>query len=116
MDGVMDLVDVLAELRAEAATLRLHGHAHDAALLEQTVDRVREAAGDHVTWLTEDDAMLRSGRSRGYLRARFAEWERDGHAKRDGRRRRYRACAIARRANLAAARDAARRAVHGSAA
>jgi hypothetical protein len=52
--------------------------------------------------------MLRSGRSRPFLRARFPEWEAEQMARLDGRRRRYRACIVPRRANLDAAKAAAR--------
>lgn len=105
-----DLGQVLADLRGEAAVLRRQGHNRQAATIEDVCDKVQDAAPDYLTWLSEDDAMLRSGRSRAYLRVRFPEYEANGMARRDGRRRRYRACIIPRRANLDAARAAGREA------
>jgi hypothetical protein len=114
-----DLADVLADFRGDAAVLRRAGHHRDADLREQLAEAVAEAAREWLTWLSETDAALRSGRSKDWLRARFSDWQRDGHARLQGRERQYRACVVPRKSNLSAARTAgieAARAVRGRAA
>ena len=101
-----DLSDVLADFRGDAAVLRRAGHGRDADLLERVADQVSEAAEEWLLWLSETDAALRCGRSREWLRARFADWLRDGHARHTGKERQYRACVIPRRSNVSAARQA----------
>jgi hypothetical protein len=101
-----DLNDLLADFRGDAAVLRRAGHEREATLREQLADQVAESARDWLTWLSETDAALRSGRSREWLRGRFADLERDGLARMNGRDRQYRACAIPRRSNLTQARAA----------
>ena len=110
------LEDVLADERGAAQVLRANGHAHDAELIERVCDRVSEAAEDYLRWLSEADARLRSGRSVAWLRSRFPEWERAGHAKMLRGARRYRALVIPERAHLSDAREAGRRAGRGEAA
>lgn len=103
-----DLGQVLADWREQASILRRRGHPREAKHIEQLCDDVKYAAGTYLDWLTEDEAMLRSGRSRTYLRARFPEWQSEHMALAEGRRRRYRACVIPRRADVEAAKAAAR--------
>ena len=111
-----DLATILADWRSEAAVLRRRGHASQADTILALCDEVARSAEPYLNWLSEDEAMLRSGRSRAFLRARFAEWESDHNARRDGRRRQYRECVIPKRANLDAARAEARRMVQEGAA
>ncbi len=74
-------------------------------------DEVAEAAHEYLTWLSETDAMLQSGRSREWLRSRFPEWERAGHARSAGRGvRQYRAMIVPRRAAVQQAAEAGREA------
>ncbi|MCO4101088.1 MAG: hypothetical protein HEQ38_17175 [Gemmatimonas sp.] len=108
-----DLQHVLSAWREDAAVLRRAGHTSEAALRERMADEVAHAAHDYLTWLSETDAMLQSGRSREWLRSRFPEWERAGHAKSAARGvRQYRAMIVPRRAAVqeaaAAGREAAR--------
>jgi hypothetical protein len=98
----MYLEDVLADERAQAAVLRRNGYAHDAELIERVCDRVERAAEDYVTWLSEPNAQLRSGRSTAFLRGRFAEWEAAGHARKRNGRREYRQILIDQRRVAAA--------------
>jgi len=56
-------------------------HQNDAELIDAICDDVARAAEDYMSFLSETDAMLRSGRAAGWLRARFAEWLEQGHAK-----------------------------------
>ena len=102
------LEQVLADARGDAAVLRRAGHAADAELIERICHEVARAAEDYLRWLTEEDAALRSGRSLTWIRSRFSEWEREGHARREGRRRMYRQVVIPQRANPTAAREAGR--------
>jgi hypothetical protein len=105
---------VLADWREEARILRKRGVARIGRVIEQLCDDVAGAIGieEHLRWISEEDAMLRSGRSRTWLRAQFPEWERLHHAKRDGKRRLYRMLVIPVRANLTAAAVAGRAAAH----
>ena len=107
----MTLESVLTAAKAEAASLRTHGHGAQAASLERLVVQVEAAAVDYLTWLTEDEAVSRSDKRPTWFRARFAQWETQGMAERNGRVRLYRQVIVPRRPNLEAARaDALRQA------
>lgn len=101
-----ELSDVLADLRHVAGVLRRTGHVLEAQLRDEIADDIEAAAGEWLTWLSETDAAMRSGRSREWLRSRFADWQRDGHARLHGKDRQYRACVVPRRSNVTAARAA----------
>ena len=104
------LEQVLADWRGDAQVLRRQGHEREAAGLERCAGEVVAAAEDYLMWLTEEEAMLRSGRSVAWLRAHFPEWERAGHTRREGRRRWYRMLLVPQRANVVTAREAGLRA------
>jgi hypothetical protein len=110
---VTDLGAVLDAYRAKADVLDSVGHDREASLVRQIVAEVERSAEDWLTWLPEGDAMLRSGRARPWLRARFPQWERDGHARMRGRERQYRLCVVPSRTDASSAAadgaDAARR-------
>jgi hypothetical protein len=106
MTTTRDLQQVIADWRGDAAVLRRAGHALEADLRERMAAEVSEAAEEWLLWLSETDASIRSGRSRDWLRARFADWQRDGHAELRGRERVYRACVIPRRSKVTSARAA----------
>lgn len=107
----MNLEQLLADVREEAALLRRHGHKVQADSIESVCDRVRQCMAAYLDWLTEEEAVARSGRSANWLRGQLPEWEVIGMAKRDGRRRWYRRVIVPRRPNLEAARaDAIREA------
>ena len=96
-----DLEQVLADELKDAAVLRRRGHEHDASLIERIVDRVRAASEEYVTWLSESEAMMRSGRSSGWLRARFVEWQSRKLARYNPRRKReYREVVVPQRAHV----------------
>lgn len=101
-------IDVrLADWRERAAVLRHTGHPHDAELIEKMCDEFAEALVEYMTYVNEDDAIRRSGKTSRWLRGRFAEWSRAGNAKLDERgHRRYRLCVLPVRPNLSAARAA----------
>lgn len=106
----MTLEQVIADARGEAAILRKNGDERGAEIIERLMDAVAHAAADYIVWLNEHEAELRSGRTVAWLRARFPEWERQGHARKAGRRREYRTLIVPTRANTAAAYAAGRRA------
>lgn len=97
------LEQVLADVREEAQILRRSGYAREAENIERILTEVQEAAHEFVTWLTEEDAMLRADRSRRWLRSEFPKWERMGHARKQGRKRFYRMLIVPVRANTSAA-------------
>jgi hypothetical protein len=113
MSEAMDLEQIIADWRGDAAVLRRRGDARSAAMLEQCATQAAGAAEEWLLWLSEGDAMVRAGKSAEWLRARFEAWRRDGHATQSGRfTRLYRAAIIPRRADTTTAtrrgRDAAR--------
>lgn len=104
------LEQVLADWRGDAQTLRRRGDTRLAEQLERCADEAAAAAEEYIRWLTEDDARLRSGWSLARLRGHFPTWERQGHGRRDGKRRLYRMLIIPQRTNTLAALEAGRRA------
>lgn len=101
----------VADEREQANVLRLKGHPHDAQLLEQVVERLARAAEEYLTWLTEAEAGIRSGKSATWLRARFPAWEAAGHARlRGSHRREYLMLVVPQRVHPSAAREQGRRA------
>lgn len=107
---------VLADLRGEAAVLKHNGHPLQARAIEQTVEAICKAdpVRDLLDWLTEEEAMSRSGRTRDWLRGRFAQWESQHLARHQGKnRRQYRAIIVPVRANLEAARAQGERDARG---
>ena len=102
------LETVLADWREKAQTLRSVKHDHDADLIDALCSDVARAAEDYMRFVSESDAMLRSGKSAEWLRARFAEWAGQGHAEKRKGVRYYRALVVPRRPDLEAAREAGR--------
>lgn len=108
-----DLAVIIAKWKAEAEVVRRRGNTAVADALAACADEAEESAEEWLTWLTEEDAALRSGFTVKWIRARFEAWVREGHARQNGKRSRiYRAAIIPRRANIidatAAGRSAAR--------
>lgn len=108
------LEQVIADARGEAAVLRKQGHGAQADSIERVCGDVAEAAHEFITWLSEGEAQLRSGRSGEWLRRHFAEWEAAGHARKDRRQRFYRMLIVPRRPDLESAREAGRRAARSA--
>ncbi len=113
-DDPRTLEQVLADYREEAAVLRVHGHRAQAESMDRMADDIATVMVDYLTWLSEDDAMSRSGRGKDYLRARFGGWLGNGMAEFRGRVRYFRACVIPVRVNLDLARGDARRLARAS--
>ena len=112
----MTLEQVLADATEDANRLRLHGHKVQADSIDRVVQAVREAAEDYLTFMSEKDAALRSGRSPSWLKGRFDQWQRDGHARMKGGRREYRTLIVPQAVNLISAREAGRAAARKPAA
>jgi hypothetical protein len=115
-----DLSQVLADWRGDAAVLRRRGETKQAELLEQCARETQQSAEEWLLWLSEGDAALRAGRTKAWMKARFEQMKREGHARQTGRHTRlYRACAVPRKANILGAAEAGRaaaRALRGAAA
>ena len=97
------LEDLLTELTDDAKVLANHGDERAAKLIGAIVKRVRDAAEDYLTWLSEDDATLRSNHARRWFRNQFATWAAEGNAKKERGRYYYRMCIVPQRANVSAA-------------
>lgn len=108
-----DAIEVLGDERGQAAVLRANGHDHDAKIIERVCDRIYEAAFEYFNFMSEPEAMLRTGKSERQLRRLYAELEPRGHVKKIGAMRYYREVMLEPRANLSAAREAGRRAAAG---
>ena len=109
----MTLEQVIADAREDAAVLKKHGQTAIADAIESLCDAVDTAAEDYLSWLSESDAMLRSGHTRTWLRVRFPMWDRQGLARwspRNATAREYRALIVPQRTNVAALRTDARKA------
>jgi hypothetical protein len=105
---VRDLADVLADAREEAAILKRRGFTHIAEAIEELADAVAKSAEDYLVFVPESQALLR-GAKLAVLRRNFAEWEKDGHARRRGGVREYRAIMLPRVTPASIAREAGRR-------
>ena len=101
-----NLEQVLADARGDAAVLRRRGDQRTAAALESICDEVRDAAADYLTWLSEDQAMLRSNHREAWFRRRRAEWLASHNARQVGRRWQYRALVVPQRGSAEAAYEA----------
>lgn len=95
---------IIADWRGDAQSLRSRGHGHDADLLEQCADEMQAALGGFLTWMSEPDARLKSGRSQDYFRDHFAEWQMLGLAKLEGKTRYFRSVIVPQRVHASAAR------------
>ena len=111
MTEILTLEQVLADAREEANTLRGAGHGGQADYIDRLLDAVQESAHDYLTWVNETEAKLRTARPVAWLRGRWPGWRRDGNARlgRDGGRE-YRLIVLPRRADVAGARAAGKRA------
>lgn len=84
------LEEVIEDELRQAAVLKHNDHEHDAKLIMRICKRVSDSTEDYLTFLNEKEAALWSAKSPEWLRARFARWEKRGHAKKIGRLRSYR--------------------------
>lgn len=103
-----DLETVLADMTSDADALERTGNVKQADYLRASVARLRKAAEEWLTWLSEPEASIRSGFNTAWLRGRFETLRREGHARLAGRSRQYRQCAIPRKANTVSAANKGR--------
>lgn len=91
-----DLAAVLAKRLDEAAVLEKHGGAFSVAQIREFIDEIKTVGPEFITWLSEKEAMIRSGYSKGRLMAQFAQWEEQGYARKNPERPKERQylCAI----------------------
>lgn len=112
----LDLVQILADARGDAAVLRKHGQEQMASTIETLCDQIDTATEDYRRFIPEADAITRSGHHAAWWRARFPALEREGHAKKERGVRLYRLMIVPTRARLAEARARGRAAARGEAA
>lgn len=111
----MTLEQALAIAKDDVKTTgRMGGTIHPQAALDMLA-AIERAAEDYLTWLPESTAMVRTGRSRRWLRAQYPAWLDQGHARQVNGERCYRALILPRRANPSAAYEAGRRAARDAA-
>lgn len=94
------LEQILADTREEAAILERNGASFSVARVRDLCASVEQAAEGWLVWLSETNAAIQCGYSVSWLRARYPQWEREGHARTIGQARQYRKCIVPRRANV----------------
>jgi len=117
IDAPSDSVDTaLADARALVTNLRRYAQRQLADELEEIVQRLDRTTHDYRLFVPERDAMVRSGKSAEWFKARFPEWQRQGNARANPtnpRERQYRLCVVPVVADVEGARASARRAARG---
>lgn len=111
-----NLEGVLAHWTGLSLALHETGHTRDAELIKKLCSEVASATEEYRRWLSEAEAVLRSGRTRNWLRGQFSIWESSGHARRDGKQRLYRMIVIPTRGAAQTCFEEGRRAGRGHAA
>jgi hypothetical protein len=98
------LEQVLADTRSDIQAYRRGGVTQVSVdRLAELCEHVRSTALPYITWLSEAEAMLYTGKSRAWLRQRYVAWERDGHARNaptNLRERQYREVVLPKRIDL----------------
>jgi hypothetical protein len=100
----IDLAQLFADKREEVQMLARNATAVLPSFLDEFLDEFRAVAEDFITWLSETDAMLKSGLSERTLRRRFREMLDCGTARWGKNGREYLSCGIPNRPEVAAAR------------
>jgi hypothetical protein len=109
---MMDLAEVIADARGEAAVLRRAGSAGQADYVESLCTKVATAAEDYLKRISLADARLKSGLNERTLKRRHRELMDCGLAGFNERREMwFRACAVPQRASVGQQRERGRRAV-----
>lgn len=76
-----DLASILAKRLDEADVLEKHGGAFSVDQIRAFIDEIKTAGPDFITWLSEKEAMIRSGWSKPRLMSHFAQWQEQGYAR-----------------------------------
>ena len=92
-----DLETVLATWEADSARLARYGHDGEGAIIAALCADVRRCAEDWLIWLSERDAIVRSGLAERTLRRRFTQWKALDCARMAKGERRYRKAVIPQR-------------------
>lgn len=107
MSTADELATAIADAKSDAQALRRNGHLSEADNLERIASSISAKAEPFTEWLSEEDAILRSGYSDRGIRRRFKVLLECGLARLAARgRREYLMCAVPKRANVAQAYSA----------
>lgn len=98
----MTLEESLAVARSDAQVMARCGGNYKPEAVLHLLASIERAAAPFVTWLSESDARVRSGKGVEYFRARFPAWEEAGYAELRGKVRYYRAPVVPQRARRVA--------------
>lgn len=98
----MTLDEALTIARQDAVVMAKYGGTYKPEAVAAMLDAIARAAAPFLLWLSESDAMLRSGRSAEYYRSRFARWEQEGVARKVAGKRQYLAVLVPFREHRAA--------------
>lgn len=108
------LEQVLVDLKSDVPVLRRHGATVSLDEYDAAIARVARAAEPFTTWLSEGDAILKSGHRVEWFRSRRERWAALGHARQGrGGKWEYRDCIVPQRVDLDAVRADAERAARG---
>jgi len=104
------LEQVLADVRERASSARRLHDQRTATIIDEIADDVARASEDFTTWISEDDAILKSSHARKWFIKQFSYWATIHCAEKRNGKRFYRSLVVPQRANLSAAQEAGRRA------
>lgn len=114
-----DLDMILRRWDEDAAALTRNGEPDKAAILKRCAVEVHQAAAEWLTWIPEEQAALRSGKSTAWWRGEYPALQKRGHARQVGHGKRvYRLAIVPQRDALVIAAEEGRkvaRAMRGAA-
>lgn len=105
----LEIAQVVADWRGEAAVLRRRGDTRVASILEQCADEISGVADEYTAWLSEDAAARRSGWTLTKVRRHALAFLHTPHVQQEKRAYKLRACIVPRRAHLEMIRADAQR-------
>lgn len=114
--ATLDLETLLADIQSEGSVLRRNDGKFTVDRVEEFVRDLKASLAEFLTFVSEAEAIVRSGHREPWFRQRFAEWERQGQARWDPRhktRRQYRLIVVPLAQDDDAVRASARRAARG---
>ena len=92
-----DLASILGTMDEDAAVYERNGDSARAQALRARAEEIRAATAEYLTWLTEEQAGLRSGESRTRIKSLALKYVAAGHARVVGRKYLLRACIVPKR-------------------
>jgi hypothetical protein len=87
--------------------LRANGQSGQATSIERVCTAVAKSATLYLEWVSERDAIARSGQSANWFRTRFPMWKEDDLAELRGKLRFYRGVIVPRKVRLSLVRSEA---------